>query len=82
MAMDDGSLGGGFWLRLIGVGVAVVIGAFLVFWLIGSAWYAWGFVGCFIFVGIVLLALGWAYDRRERKQAAAAEDPGPFASGG
>ena len=82
MAMDDGSLGSGFWLRLIGIGVAVIIGAFLVFALIGRAWYAWGLVGLFIFVGIVLLLIGWAYDRRERRQAAALEGPDPFAPGG
>jgi hypothetical protein len=72
-------LGGRFWLWLIGVTVAVAVGGFLVFLLIGWAWYAWGLFGMFIFFGAILLGIAWIYDRRQQKRyEAAGESPSTY----
>ena len=58
-------LGWRFWLSVIGVTLAVGIGAMLVFMLFTSAWYAWGFFGAFIAFGAVAIFIAYLYDRRE-----------------
>jgi amino acid transporter len=60
-------LGSKFWLMLVGILLAVGVGALLIFWLIGKAWYRWGFLGAMIFVGVLLLAIGYVYDRRQAR---------------
>jgi hypothetical protein len=67
---DDEKLGGRFWLFVIGVSLGVAVGAFLIFALIGWAWYAWGFFGMLLFIGAVLLAWAWVFDRRQQKRYA------------
>jgi hypothetical protein len=66
--MDDEGLGFGFYVKLalgaLGVGIAIFV-AFLLF---SRAWYAWGFFGAFIALAVVLLAFGWIYDRRQRRE--------------
>ena len=72
--MDDGEgMGARFWLVLLGGVAAVGIGAFVVFLVIGAAWYAWGGVGVFALFALILLAFGVIYDRRHPKRAF--EDP-------
>jgi hypothetical protein len=62
-AMED--LGFRFyaWLAaaVIGGGIALLI-LFLIF---TRAIYAWGFFGAFLVLGIILLLIGWIYDRRQ-----------------
>jgi bacteriorhodopsin len=58
---------GRFWLWVIGVALAVGIGGFLVFALIGWAWYAWGFFGMLLFFAVVLLGFAWVYDKRQQR---------------
>jgi uncharacterized membrane protein len=65
---DDGSLGGKFWLSVVGIVVAIGIGGILLFSLIGAVWYAWGFVGALVFVLVVALGYGWIYDRRHKRR--------------
>jgi hypothetical protein len=65
--MDDG-LGGGFWLKMIGVLLLVAIGAILVFVLIANAWARWGLVGGMVFFGAVLLLIAYIGDRRSQRQ--------------
>ena len=66
-------LGARFWLWLIAVTVGIAVGGFLVFLLIGWAWYAWGLFGA------ILLAIAWVYDKRQqRKYEAAGESPSTY----
>jgi hypothetical protein len=30
--------------------------------------YAWGFLGAFVVLGLILLLIGWLYDRREARR--------------
>jgi hypothetical protein len=57
-------LGARFYLKLAGslavIGILVLIGL-LVFW---RALYAWGFFGAFLVLAVVLIVVGWFYDRR------------------
>jgi hypothetical protein len=67
---DDGSLGFKFWVGLMGMILAGVIAAALLFIIFGAAWYAWGFFGVLAFMTVVGLGFGWASDRRAKKQRA------------
>jgi high-affinity Fe2+/Pb2+ permease len=59
-------LGMRFWLGVVGVVVAAGIAIFIFFLVINHAFYAWGFLGTFIVVGAILLAIAWIYDRRQQ----------------
>ena len=61
---DDGSLGFGFYAKLAGLILAIGIGVFIAFLIFARAIYAWGFLGAFLVISIVLLLFGWIYDRR------------------
>jgi hypothetical protein len=60
-------LGSTFWLALIGGAVGICIGALLLFVLVGAAWARWGGLGALIFFGLLLIALGYVYDRRQAR---------------
>jgi hypothetical protein len=60
--------GTGAWLGIGGMVIAGGIGVLIVFALAGRAWYAWGFLGMWIFVGALALAFGYFYDRREQRR--------------
>jgi Na+/melibiose symporter-like transporter len=69
--MNDDSertLGGRFWLGLLGLVIVAVGGAVLVATVFGRLWYAWGFFGMFIVFSLVAIGFGWIYDRRERSR--------------
>ena len=57
-------LGARFYLKLAGglavIGILVLIGL-LIFW---RALYAWGFFGAFLALAVILIVVGWLYDRR------------------
>lgn len=59
-----------FWLRMIGVIVAIGVGAAIVFLLIGAALTAWGVLGALLAIFVVILAAGWLYDRRKATEYA------------
>ena len=61
---DDDSLGFGFYAKLAGLILAIGIGVFIAFLIFARAVYAWGFLGAFLVIAVVLLAFGWIYDRR------------------
>jgi Flp pilus assembly protein TadB len=61
-------LGAGFWLKAIGVVIAIGIAGLVVFLIIGWAWYAWGFIGAFLFVAAVLCLIAWIFDRSRAKR--------------
>ena len=64
---DDG-LGGKFWLGFVGVSIACFFGAILVFIFIGNAWARWGFLGMFLVLSVIALAIGWFMDRKRAKR--------------
>ena len=63
-------LGGRFWLGVLAIGVGVAVAAYLIFALIGRAWYAWGLFGMLLFIGAILICIGWIVDRRDAKRRA------------
>jgi membrane protein implicated in regulation of membrane protease activity len=66
---DDGEkLGARFWFAIAGLAVGAVIAGVIVFVLFGALWYAWGFFGAFLVLSVVLMAFGYAFDRRERNR--------------
>jgi hypothetical protein len=71
--VDDGP-GAKFWFGMVGVVVACGVGAFLLFFLIGAAWYRWGAIGTLLVFSAVLLLWAWIYDRRKKKQWAELAD--------
>jgi membrane protein implicated in regulation of membrane protease activity len=64
---SDMELGGKFWLAFIGVAIACVVAGVTLFLLVGGAWHRWGFLGMFLGLSAVTLAIGWFVDRREKK---------------
>jgi hypothetical protein len=60
--------GGGHWfrffLKVAGVLIAVGIGVMIVVFIWSRAAYAFGFLGAFLAIALVLIAVGWLYDRR------------------
>jgi uncharacterized membrane protein len=64
--VDEG-LGARFWFKLIGIVVLGGIGAIILFLLVTSAWYRWGFIGMIIFFSLIVLLWGWIYDKRHQK---------------
>ena len=58
-------LGGRFWFGVIGLAIGIAVAAYLIFALIGWAWYAWGLFGMLIFFAVVLLGVGYVYDKRD-----------------
>lgn len=65
--VSDEKLGSRFYLTLLAVVLGGAAGAILIFWLIGTAWVRWGGLGALIFIGVVLIAIGYVYDRRQAK---------------
>jgi hypothetical protein len=61
-------LGARFWFGVLGLSIGIAIAAYLIFALIGRAWYAWGLFGMLLFIGAILVAVGWIYDRREARR--------------
>ena len=61
-------LGGKFWLLFIGGAIACVVAGLVLFLVIGSAWARWGFLGMFIALSAIMLAIGWVFDRREKRR--------------
>jgi hypothetical protein len=61
-------LGGRFWLGLVGIVLAIGVGGFIAFLIVGAAWYAWGALGALVFIFAVIGALAWLGGRRRQKQ--------------
>lgn len=61
---SDDSLGFGFYAKLAGIILAIGLGVFIAFLIFARAVYAWGLLGAFLVITVVLLAFGWLYDRR------------------
>jgi hypothetical protein len=66
--MDDDGLGFKFWGGLIGGVIVLGVAIFVFFLIINQAFYAWGALGTFIFIGAILLAIAWFYDKRQARR--------------
>jgi hypothetical protein len=54
------------WLAAVVIGGGLVL--LIVLLLFSRAVYAWGFLGAFVVLGLILLLIGWLYDRREARR--------------
>lgn len=62
-------MGTGFWVKWALVAVGAGLAAMILFFILGAAWAAWGALGAFVFIGAVLLLIGWIYDRRHPERS-------------
>ena len=67
---DDDKLGGRFWLGVMGLAVGAVCVVLLVMIIFGAFWNRWGLFGAFIAFFIVLLGIGYLWDRHEKNRRA------------
>ena len=67
---DDDELGGRFWLGVAGLAVGAVCIALIVMIIFGAFWSRWGLLGALIAFFIVLLGIGWLWDKREKHRRA------------
>jgi hypothetical protein len=63
-------MGGRLWLWAFLLAIAIAGGAYLIFALIGYAWYAWGLFGMLLVLGVVLIGVAWLFDKREARRRA------------
>ena len=61
-------LGARLYASLAGVVIAGEIASLILMLIFWRAVYAWGFLGAFSALAVVLLVFGWLYDRREARQ--------------
>jgi hypothetical protein len=66
--MED--LGWRFWAKLAGFFVLGAIALFVIGFFFLSAIYEWGLFGTFLAVALVVLVIGWIFDRRQAKRRA------------
>ena len=67
-ADDDSGIGLAFFARMAGVIVAAGVVAMIVMLVFFRAVYAWGLLGGFIAFAVILLAVGWVFDRRRARR--------------
>ena len=65
--MDD--LGWRFWGSLIGGIVAVCLGGWLLFLIMGYAWYAWGALAALVFTMVLVVGIAYVADRALTRRA-------------
>ena len=64
--MEEG-LGFRFYARLAGIAVAVAIAGLILMLIFSRVLYAWGFLGMFLLIAVVLLVIGKIIERREAR---------------
>jgi hypothetical protein len=62
---DEEGLGFGFYAKLVGLCLGIGLIAFVILLLFARAAFAWGFLGAFLVLSLVLLGIAWIYDRRQ-----------------
>jgi uncharacterized membrane protein HdeD (DUF308 family) len=75
--MSEGSemeLGAKFWLTFVAGAIACGIAGIVLFLVVTEAWYRWGFLGMFLFISAILLAIAWLVDRRSKKRYESLDD--------
>jgi ABC-type Fe3+-siderophore transport system permease subunit len=61
-------LGAKFWLGVVAFAIGAGLVAVLAFLIFGWAWYAWGFLGAFLFFAVVALGIAWVVDKRDERR--------------
>ena len=62
--MEEEGLGFKFWGGMVAVVIAAGIGGMIILFLFSRAVYAWGFLGAFLALAVVLIGIAWIHDRR------------------
>ncbi len=65
---DETGMGLKFFLGLAGVTLLVGVGLFIVVILAFKALYAWGILGFFAFLALVIFGGGWLVDKRREAE--------------
>jgi uncharacterized membrane protein len=65
---DETGLGFGFYAKFAAIMVAIGIAVWVFVLIIAEAIYAWGILGMFLALTVVLLGIGWYVDRREAQR--------------
>jgi uncharacterized membrane protein HdeD (DUF308 family) len=66
---EDGSLGGKFWAKVVGVIILIGIAAMIFFIIVGNVWARSGFLGVLVVVFGAFLLIAYFSDRRKQKEA-------------
>ncbi len=61
----DDDMGFTFYVKLAGIVLVGGVVAAIMMFIFFRAVYAWGLLGGFIAFALILLAVGWAFDRRK-----------------
>ena len=67
-AVKEEGLGFKFWIKLAGIVALCGIAAMILFLLLSRAVYAWGFLGGFLAFALLLILVGWIWDRRNARE--------------
>ena len=67
---DEDKLGGRFWLGVAGLAVGAVCVALIILIIFGAFWSRWGLLGALIAFFLVLLGIGYLWDRHEKNRRA------------
>jgi len=65
---DDSGIGFAFFARMAGLIIAAGVVAMIVMLVFSRAVYAWGLLGGFIAFAVILLVVGWVFDRRRARR--------------
>jgi hypothetical protein len=65
--MEEEGLGFKFWGGMIAVVIAAGIGGMIILFLFSRAVFAWGFLGAFLALAVILIGIAWIHDRRAVK---------------
>ena len=67
-ADEDNGIGLAFFARMAGLIIAAGVVAMIVMLVFFRAVYAWGVLGGFIAFAVILLGVGWVFDRRRARR--------------
>jgi hypothetical protein len=70
MARRSDELGFRFYAWMACIVIAGGIAGLILMLIFSRAVYAWGLLGAFFALAVVLLAFGWLYDRRQEREIA------------
>jgi hypothetical protein len=65
---EDNGIGFAFFARMAGLLIAAGVVAMIVILVFFRAVYAWGLLGGFIAFALILLGVGWVFDRRRARR--------------
>jgi uncharacterized membrane protein len=65
--MEEEGLGFKFWGGMIAVVIAAGIGGMIILFVFSRAVFAWGFLGAFLALAVILIGIAWIHDRRAVK---------------